>query len=376
MRQPDLVPVRGDQPVRFGLEQRVLGSQSFDLLEREWLAEREQFDRLQVTCRQAVHSLADQVDQRRTRGEAALESPEPGRPDERARLDGAADKLAHVQHVSPADLGHPVKRGLLHRVTERRLDEGPDRIVAEVGELHSPGGVVLPQRNDRVGARLAGAHRREHERRPRRREMQDERGRNRVEQLRIVDADHDLTASSAGAELLAAASHQRDDVVGANLVGHEIGHGRERNRSPASRRLHPVDERALALRRVLCLPGQTRLPDPGVSDKDHTMAPRAGSSRRDRLEFAIATHERPHARQRGSMPLVPRHMRSNSTPSIRGLTKTRVIRITRTGRASPRRRPRPARHGPARSSGLASRAPRPGLPTAARGRLGRRAPAS
>ena len=314
MRQPDLLAVRGDQPVRFGLEQRVLGSQSFDLREREWLAEREQFDRLQVTCRQGVHSLADEVDQRRTRGEAALESPEPGRPDERARFDGAADKLAHVQHVSPADLGHPVKRGLLHRVTERRLDEGPDRIVAEVGELHSAGGVVLPQRHDRVGARLAGAHRREHERRPRRSEMQHERGRDRVEQLRIVDADHGLTASSARAELLAAASHQRDDVVGANLVGHQIGHGREWNRSPASRRLHPVDERALALRRVLCFPGQTRLADPGVSDKNHPMAPRAGSCCRNRLEFAIATHERPRALQRGSVPLVPRHMQPTLRP--------------------------------------------------------------
>jgi len=78
MRQPDLVAVGCDQPVRLGLDQRVLGRQSFDLREREWLAEREQFDRLPVTGRQAVHPLADQVDQRRTRAQAALESPEPG----------------------------------------------------------------------------------------------------------------------------------------------------------------------------------------------------------------------------------------------------------------------------------------------------------
>ncbi len=129
--------------------------------------------------------------------------------------------------------------------------------------------------------------------------MQDERGRNRVEQLRIVDADHHRTAPGARAQLLTAASHQRDDVVGADLVGHQIGDGREGHRRRAARRLHPVDERAVALRRGLRLPGQARLPHPGVGDEDHTMAPRARSRRRDRLEFAIAADERPRARQRG-----------------------------------------------------------------------------
>ena len=206
MRQPDLVAVRRDQPVRLGLEQRVLGRQPADLLQRERLAEREQFDRMPVIGGQAVHPLIDELDQRRTRGRAALESPEPGCPDERAGLDGAADQLAHVEHVSPADLGHPVKRGLLHGVAERGLDERPDRTVTEVGELHSPGGVVLPQRDDGVRARLAGADGRDDERRRRGRQMKNERRRDRVEQLRIVDAEDHRAAPGARTQLLAAAS--------------------------------------------------------------------------------------------------------------------------------------------------------------------------
>ena len=50
--------------------------------------------------------------------------------------------------------------------------------------------------------------------------MEDERGRNGIEQLCIVDADHHRTARGARAELLPAASHQRNDVVGADLVGY------------------------------------------------------------------------------------------------------------------------------------------------------------
>jgi hypothetical protein len=145
--------------------------------------------------------------------------------------------------------------------------------------------------------------------------MQDERGRDRVEQLGIINDDHHLTAPGASAQFLAAASHQRDDVVGANRVGHQIGDSRERNRCRAARRLHPVDERALALRRGLCLPGQTRLPHPGIGDHDDAVAPRAGSRRRDRLEFAIAAHKRPRTRQCRSIPLVPRHATTNLTPS-------------------------------------------------------------
>jgi hypothetical protein len=78
MGQPDLLTVRCDQPMRLGLEQRLLGRQRSDLRQRERLAEREQFDRVAVIGRKAVHSLADQVDQRRTRRGAAIESPEPG----------------------------------------------------------------------------------------------------------------------------------------------------------------------------------------------------------------------------------------------------------------------------------------------------------
>ena len=69
-------------------------------------------------------------------------------------------------------------------------------------------------------------------------------------------------------------------------------------------------------------------------------------------------------------------VRSNVRPRSECDSHAHLIALTRTDRASPRRRRRPAGHEPARKSGFASRAPRPGLPTAARAQLRRRAPGS
>ena len=89
--------------------------------------------------------------------------------------------------------------------------------------------------------------------------MKDERGRDGIEQLRIVDAEDHRPARGARAQILAAASEQRHDVVGADLVGHEIGDRRQGNRGRAARGLDPVDERAVTFGRGLRLAGQARL---------------------------------------------------------------------------------------------------------------------
>ena len=116
--------------MRLRVDQRFVGCQRADLVQREWLAEREQFDRAPVIRGQPVHPLLDQVDERRTGGEAAVEPPETGRTDERAGLDRAADELADVQRVPAADLGDPVERGLLHWIVESGLDQRADVLVA------------------------------------------------------------------------------------------------------------------------------------------------------------------------------------------------------------------------------------------------------
>ncbi len=320
MGQTDLIAARRDQPVGFRVEQRVFGDQSPDLVEGERLAERQQLDRPPVIGGQSIHPLPYEVDERRTRGRTLLEPPESGRVDEGAGVNGAADQLPDVQGVSPADLGHPVECLLLHRVAERRLDERADVLVAELPELHSRRRVVLPERDDRIRARLAGADRREDERRRGGGEVKDEGRRRRVEQLRIVDTEHHRTTASPGAQLLAAASEQRDDVIGANLVGYEISDGPERYGRRAAGGLDPAHERAVALGGGLSLASQARLTHAGAGNDNYPMTTRVGTRRRDRLKFAITPDERPCARRGDSLPHVPRHMQGHGTPSVRALS--------------------------------------------------------
>ena len=132
-------------------------------------------------------SSASEAAHRRT----ARQPPQPAGARERAAVDGGRDELAHVQRVALAGVEDPAQRRLLDRTVERGLDQHPDRLVAQPPQLHPPRAGVLPQRHDRVRARVPGAHGREHERGAGLREVQDERGRHGIEQLRVVDAEHD-----------------------------------------------------------------------------------------------------------------------------------------------------------------------------------------
>ena len=138
--------------------------------------------------------------------------------------------------------------------------------------------------------------------------MKDEGRRSRVEQLGIVDAEYHLTVAGTHAQLLPAASQARDDVIGANLVGNQIGHGRERYGRRAPRGLDPSDERPVAFGHRLRLAGQARLADAGVGDDHHPVAPGVGTGRRDRLELLVAAHQRPRPGQH-NVRWVPRHPR-------------------------------------------------------------------
>ena len=148
--------------------------------------------------------------------------------------------------------------------------------------------------------------------------MKDERRRSRVEQLGIVDAEHHLTIPGARAQLLPAASQQRDDVIGANLVRNQIGDGRERYGRRAARALDPTDERPVALGRRLRLADQARLADAGAGDDHHPVTSRArhGPTR--------SPQARAHGQSSGHAPVSA--TTPGSSPGIRRPTELYALR--------------------------------------------------
>ena len=98
--------------------------------------------------------------------------------------------------------------------------------------------------------------------------MQQERRGHGVEQLGVVDAQHDLAATGLGAQRVGAATHELERVVGAHVVGDEPGEGAERHRRGAAGGLRPDGEGAGALRGGVRLAREARLAHarPGAHD--------------------------------------------------------------------------------------------------------------
>ena len=298
MREPGLVAVDDDEPVGLGLDERIELRERAELVDPQRLRDREQLDGRALARAQPGHPARHQLGQRAAHRRAARESPELSGARERAALQRADDELADVERVAAARLPHPAQRVLLDRAAERRLDQRADRVVAERPQLEPAGARVLPQRRDRVRARLAGPDGGEHERAAADREMEDERGRDRVEPLGVVEPEHEPAPAGALAQRLGAAAHQLERVVRAHVVRDQVREGAERDGGGAPRRLHPGDRRAGGLRLRERLAREARLADPGVGDHDDAAHPGVGARRGDRLQLGVAADQRPGGRRR------------------------------------------------------------------------------
>ena len=73
----------------------------------------------------------------------------------------------------------------------------------------------------------------------------------------------------------------------------QAGERAERDRRRAARRLHPVDERAVARGRRVRLARQPRLADAGAGAHDDPVAGAVAARERDPLELRLAADERP-----------------------------------------------------------------------------------
>ena len=245
-----------------------------------------------------IRSCTSSISVRLTRGrprdppQAALER-------EDAVGQRAQHELAQVQRVARLRATTQRSPNCSSGAAERRLDQRRDGLVAQRAELHAPRVGVLPQRLDRVRGRLAGADGGDDERAPGRRQVQHERGRDRVEQLRVVDAEDHRAGRGALAQRLRAAPHQLERVVGAHVVRDQAGDRAERHRRGAARGLHP-GRSAPSRSAAACASRASRdLPTPAAgADDDAAAAPvpaRAAMS----SELGLTPHERPHACGRG-----------------------------------------------------------------------------
>ena len=129
-------------------------------------------------------------------------------------------------------------------------------------------------------------------------EVEDERGRDRVEPLGVVEPEHEPAPTGALAQRLGAAAHQLERVVRAHVVGDQLREGAERDGGGAARRLHPGDRRAGGLRLRERLAREARLADPGVGDHDDAAHAGVGARRGDRLQLGVAADQRPGGRRR------------------------------------------------------------------------------
>ena len=301
MREPDVVGagarVDGDQPVRLGFGERVIGREALDLRQPQGLCESEQFDGGAELAGEPLDPAADELDQGGGHRRLARQPPQAPLGDEAAAADRAEYELAHVQRVALAAIEHPALRRLLDRAPEGALDERPHGVVAEPPELQALRPAVLPQRGDRVRAGLAGADRRDHEDPGARRQVQHERGRRRIEQLRVVHAEDDRAPGRPIAQGLRGLAQQFERLLGAHGRGQEPGEGAERDQRGAPGRLHPLAHRPRALGTGQSLAPEPRLASAGLGADDDAAAT-VVARLRDRRQLGVPADERPLERRR------------------------------------------------------------------------------
>jgi len=197
-----------------------------------------------------------------------------------------------VERVALAGRPNPRLRPFLYRASDDGLDQLVRLRFAQRRELQTPGARVLPQRRDRVGARLPPAHGGEHEGSTGLRQLEHERGRRRVEQMRIVDSDDQGPPIGEIAQRIDTTPEQLELVIRPDLRRNQARERAERNAGGGARRLHPGGPRPVALslrERGASEPG---LPDAGRRMNHHAGQPlRPRSS--DQLEFILTTDQRP-----------------------------------------------------------------------------------
>jgi hypothetical protein len=128
---------------------------------------------------------------------------------ERSRVNGLADDFVKVQRISARHAPQPARARHLDLVAEYRSQQRRDIVATEGLHVDALGGAVAPQRSDRVRDRLQRAQGENEAYAGRNREMVEERSRERIEEMGVVDRDHER---AAGGTLVEGAPHRSKQV--------------------------------------------------------------------------------------------------------------------------------------------------------------------
>ena len=182
-----------DQPAVLGLLDGIHTGDAAQRVQVERLAERQQPQRVQHIVGQLIDPAVEQRGQLRRDGRPATQLPHAANLTQRARLQRALDQMPHEQRVAAGRLPHQVGGQTLHPAAERRLDQRHALLLGERHQMKALQIAVLPQRCDRVGNRLSGPDGGHNAHRAVQRQLMQQRCRQLVKQMRIVDADHRMS---------------------------------------------------------------------------------------------------------------------------------------------------------------------------------------
>ena len=286
--------VHDDPAAGLELRQWLGVGEADELVEAQRLAEGEQLQDAALGVGQLGEALGHQLSQCPRHPGTVAHAPDAADGPQRAVRESTRDELADVQRVPLAGVVDPALHAPLHRALDHGLDQPAGGRLVEPAELEAGCARVLPERDDRVGARLAGADGGEDERGPGRGEVQHEGGGRGVEQLGVVDAQDEPVAARELAERFDAAAHELEAVVGTDVGGHEARERAERDGRGAAGRLHPRRLRAIRGRGGQGLACEARLAHAGAGE-DHHAGGAIGAQPRDALELGLAPDQRrPH----------------------------------------------------------------------------------
>jgi hypothetical protein len=190
--------------------------------------------------------------------------------------------------------------------SECRLEQLGGFVLGQLLQLQTRSLQVLPERHDRIGALLAGAHGDDHERAARG-QMQHERCGCGVEQLCVVDSQHDPTCARSVDEPLRAQLEDPQPIVGADARRDQSGQGTERDRCRRLGRLNPFGRRPVSRSRCQDLPREPCLADARRAADDDAAARVVPTRGGDPLQLLVAPDERPRRRRRHPRAAGPRH---------------------------------------------------------------------
>ena len=220
--------------------------------------------------RQRVQAGADELRQAHPAGRRAVPAPDATGVVQHAALDAVQDELAQEQRVAPGQLPQGLAAASVQRTSERRLEQPLDVGARQLHELEQRTQLVLPQRPQRIGHGLLVPYGDHREGLARGHDLMHERRGGIVEQLPVVDAEHEPSPARAIDERMTR-PRQHVRAIRAAWIGRgqQRGERPQRDRCRRARRPYPLHGTAARARHARDLAGQPRLADTrGPGDHD------------------------------------------------------------------------------------------------------------